>query len=147
MHKKSKKRELKVDVLAIEKIAKRSPGIDLQRVAVQLGYGTRLNQKLRESLLAAIFRYPDRVRVCCDRFAASKTSRESLKRLTPGTKEYEKTLAAATGQVSIVLYPADHEHRLVPLDMAQSKEPKCKIWIDPSLRTWRPVEKALSHWR
>lgn len=127
-----------LDIRAVELMVRRSPGLELYRVAIRLGLGSKLTQRLRNALMAEIFRYPDRVRMCCDRFAASKPVRESLMKLSPTSPDYQKTLNAATGQVQISLYPGDHQHRLAPMDTTQAKEPECKIWVDPKYKTWTP---------
>lgn len=127
-----------VDIRAVELMVRRSPGLDLHRVAIRLGLGSKMTQKLRDGLMGEIFRYPDRVRMCCDRFAASKPVRETLMRLSPDSPEYQKTLKAAMGQVQISLYSGDHQHRLTPMGQKPSREMECKTWVDPKYRTWNP---------
>ncbi|MFQ3618472.1 MAG: hypothetical protein SNJ57_16245 [Cyanobacteriota bacterium] len=129
---------ISVDIQAIELMVRRSPGLELHRIAIRLGLGDKMCQKLRDRLMAEIFCYPDRVRMCCDRFAASKPIRESLMRLSPASPDYQKTLKAAIGQVQISLYPGDYQHRLAPMGTTQAREPECKIWVDPKYKTWTP---------
>lgn len=154
----------RIDIEAIKLTVERRPGIYLREIASAMG-GLKIRPRTegrdsctfktgwKEAALELILIHADDLRVCCDRFEASKNVRRKLIELDKASEEYRIHLENAVAKTPIRIYLATHQHwsdplplpesALNPEDLTEAIQKHCTAKQDPTKATWTPDQKPV----